>query len=124
MPKGGKSGFDRNLANEVRRLSLNKMKKYLEMEDPKGEDKIMHDQILLKLAGTALPRVNEHTGEDGEAIEVKVINYGNYHTVSVPTETVSTAVVGSTPEIQDSSDSSPRGEVEDSTERTNSENPN
>jgi len=65
-------GTDRKLAGEVRRLALNKIKVILEKPviEMNEHDKELHDQILLKLAGTALPRLTEVTGEDGEPIKI------------------------------------------------------
>lgn len=70
--KGGKSFQDRELAAEVRSLALNKIKIILSRPtvEMNERDKDLHDEILKKLAGTVLPRLNEHTGEDGQAIAV------------------------------------------------------
>ena len=57
---GGKSLNDRKLAASVRTLTLKKIQKILE-----GEENDYQRQIVLKLAGTVLPRLNEHTAEDG-----------------------------------------------------------
>jgi len=72
MPQGGKKGFDRNLANEVRRLTLNKIKKVLEDEDYSKYGKDFQQALLLRLAGTVLPRLNEHSGEDGNPIVLNI----------------------------------------------------
>lgn len=61
---GGKSLNDRKLAAEVRSLALTEIKAILEQE---GLDE-MKKQIILKLAPSLLPRLNEHTGEDGEQL--------------------------------------------------------
>lgn len=61
--RGGQSLNDRRLAAEVRSLSLKKLKAILE-----GEDNDYQRQILMKLAPSLLPRLNEHTGEDGEKL--------------------------------------------------------
>lgn len=65
---GGKTVNDRILAAEVRQLALNKIKGILE-----GRDSDYQRQILLRLAGTILPRLNEITGEHGKALFVKQI---------------------------------------------------
>ena len=62
----GKSFQDRELAAEVRNLTLKECKKYLEKK--KGK---MYEAVLLKLAGQVLPRLNEHTGEDGAELVIK-----------------------------------------------------
>lgn len=63
---------DRELAAEVRRLSLNKIKAILErpMVEMNQSDKELHDAILLKLASTVLPRINEVTGENGAPLQL------------------------------------------------------
>lgn len=65
-------GPDRKLAAEVRRLALNKMKAILgrPAEELRGHDKQLHDALLLKLAGSVLPRLNEITGEDGQPLKI------------------------------------------------------
>lgn len=59
--RGGKSFNDRKLAAEVRTLTLEEIKKVLV-----GEDIDYKKQIVLTLARTVLPRLNEVTGEDGK----------------------------------------------------------
>ena len=68
MAQGGKSLNDRILAAEVRTLSLRKIKSVLEDEKCEKYGKEFQQQLLLRLAGTLLPRLNEHTGEDGEQL--------------------------------------------------------
>jgi hypothetical protein len=65
---GGKSLNDRKLAAAVRTLALGKIKRLFEMpvSAMKEEDKQIHDAILLKIAPSLLPRLNEHSGEDGK----------------------------------------------------------
>jgi len=70
-PGGGSPKlFDRKLAAEVRTLTLKKIKAILEMPEVKmkADDYELYKAVLIKLAGTVLPRLNEHTGEDGGAI--------------------------------------------------------
>ena len=69
----GKSFNDRVLAGEVRTLTLNAIKKYLV-----GDDEDFKKQLLLRLSGSILPRLNEITGADGEALPTPILNvYGN-----------------------------------------------
>lgn len=63
--QGGKSLQDRVLAADVRKLGLEEMKRVLQ-----GKDEEYKKQLILRLAGTLLPRLNEHTGEDGGAIQI------------------------------------------------------
>ena len=62
--KGGKSLQDREQAARVRRLALSEIEKILIT----GRKDKLFDPVLLKLAGTLLPRLNEHSGPDGEKL--------------------------------------------------------
>jgi hypothetical protein len=64
---GGKSKNDRLLASRVRTKALEEIEKILD-QDGLTE---MKKQILLKLASSVLPRLNEHAGNDGEPIQVQ-----------------------------------------------------
>jgi hypothetical protein len=66
--KGGRTLNDRKLAADVRTLGLKKIKAILEDDTKKG----LQFQILMKLAPTLLPRIQEVTGEDGEAIRIDI----------------------------------------------------
>ncbi len=59
----GKSFNDRELAAEVRTLTLNEIKKALS-----GNDVEFKQAVILRLAGSILPRLNEHSGPDGKPI--------------------------------------------------------
>lgn len=109
---------DRKQGARVRRLLLNEVEKILT-----GDDEVAKKEILMKMCTTLLPRLNEHSGEDGEPIKINVVNYGNNNSLSVSAESLPTALTSSTSEIQDSSDSPTRGEIEDSIERTDSQDP-
>ena len=63
---GGKSLNDRQLAASVRSLALTEIKKYLEAKEDGYKNADMKQAIILKLAPSLLPRLNEHTGKDGE----------------------------------------------------------
>lgn len=58
---------DRILAQNVRTLALKEIEKILQ---PDYEDQEFKKAVLLKIAPTLLPRLNEHTGEDGGAIKI------------------------------------------------------
>jgi len=58
----GKSFNDRQLAGEVRGLALGHLKQVL---DPKYKNKKFQRDVLLRLCGSILPRLNEVTGADG-----------------------------------------------------------
>ena len=70
MAQGGVSLNDRKLAARVRSLALKKIEKILEVEEETAtvEQKELQKAILLRLAPNILPRLNEHTGEDGEKL--------------------------------------------------------
>lgn len=61
---GGKSLNDRKLAAEVRSLALGEIKEILEQEKMTELKKA----VILKLAPSLLPRLNEHTGDDGKEL--------------------------------------------------------
>jgi len=67
---GGKSLQDRHLAAEVRRMSLTRIKAILEQPrvDMTENERDLHDAVILKLAGTVLPRLTEVSGPDGDAL--------------------------------------------------------
>ena len=54
------------LAANVRSLALEKIKAVLE-----GDDEEFKKALLLKLSGSILPRLNEHTGADGEPLVIQ-----------------------------------------------------
>jgi len=58
---------ERKLGAEVRNLTLKKIKVILE-----GEDNEFQRAVILKLASTVLPRIQEITGEDGSPIVIQV----------------------------------------------------
>lgn len=60
---------DRKLGAQIRRLTLRKIEKILADDYP---DEAFQKAVILKLASTVLPRINEHSGEDGESIKVTV----------------------------------------------------
>ena len=69
--KGGKSFQDRELAAKVRTKALNDIYAVLS-EDPRIEEwSDFKKRIVEKLAGTVLPRLNEHTGDQGGPIEIQ-----------------------------------------------------
>ncbi len=72
---GAKPFNDRKLAAEVRSLTLNKMKHILNrpVVEMNERDKQLHDELILKLAGSILPRLTEVTGEDGEKLDFGVV---------------------------------------------------
>lgn len=82
---------DKRLAAEVRTLTLRQIKKVLE-----GDDNDFKKQLILKLAPTTLPRINEHTGEDGAPISVNIVKYGDNPTISVRSENLSDTTPEST----------------------------
>lgn len=71
--KGGVTKNDRTLAANVRTLSLRLIQKHLEDTSPENDE--YRKALLLKLATTVLPRINEHSGTGGEPIVVQIIGY-------------------------------------------------
>lgn len=72
---GAPTVIDRKLSKAVRTLTLKKIKNVLLDDDRKKYSQEFQEALILKLAGTILPRLNEHTGEDGGKIFFEVINY-------------------------------------------------
>ena len=62
--QGGKSMQDREQAARVRTLALSEIEKILKKPSHK-----LYGQVIVKLAGTVLPRLNEHSGPDGDPIQ-------------------------------------------------------
>ncbi len=69
--QGGKSFQDRELASRVRTKALEDIKLILDGDEAVEQWSDLKKQMLLKMSTTILPRLNEHTGEGGEAIVVK-----------------------------------------------------
>ena len=70
MAKGGKTFNDREQSARVRGLVLDAIEKVY-----KGTDANLSQrqwELTLRMATTVLPRLNEHTGEDGGPIQVIV----------------------------------------------------
>lgn len=67
--QGGKSFQDRELAARVRTLALKEIEKIL-----KKPTHQLYGAVVVKLAGSVLPRLNEHTGADGAALVVSFDN--------------------------------------------------
>lgn len=70
----GKTLQDRILATDVRKLALKRIKDILEDEENIKYSKNFQEQLLIKLAGSVLPRLNEHSGEDGGPIVIRADN--------------------------------------------------
>jgi hypothetical protein len=69
--QGGVIAPDRKLGAEVRRLTLKKIKAILESD----KDPDFQKAVILKLASTVLPRINEHDGgldEKGKVVPILV----------------------------------------------------
>lgn len=66
--KGGKSLQDRELAVRVRTLALNEIEKALKNK----KNKRLYEAVLIKLAGSVLPRLQEHSGADGEPLVIQI----------------------------------------------------
>jgi hypothetical protein len=81
---GAPSVIDRELSKKVRNLALEEIYKVLSLPVVKmqPDDYELYKAILIKLAGTVLPRLNELTGADGGAIQIagnsiKIEKYGD-----------------------------------------------
>lgn len=111
---GGVTLRQKELSRDVRDLGLRAIKKVLENPDV---DKDLFKAVLIRLAGTLLPRINEHMGENGEPINLNVINYGSNYSFPIPAQGISVAVPESEAEIQDSGLAQEGGEIKDGIKR-------
>lgn len=68
--------YKRELSGRVRDKTLRLIEIALDDEKCKKHTKEFRQQLLLRLAGSVLPRIQEHTGEDGEPLQIKVF-YAN-----------------------------------------------
>ena len=67
---GGKSLQDRKLSAKVRTKALNDIYAVLNADADVESWSDYKKQVVLKLAGTVLPRLNELSGKDGGPIEI------------------------------------------------------
>lgn len=67
MKKRGVSFNERELAGKVRSLALEETFKVL--SNPKSK---LYGPVLIRLAGTILPRLNEVTGEGGAPLVIEI----------------------------------------------------
>ena len=69
--QGGKNFQDRELAARVRTLTLEQIEKVL-----KGKLTNFKKEVILRLAGTILPRLNVVSGDDdGGPVQITVVKY-------------------------------------------------
>lgn len=76
----GKSFQDRERSARVRNLTLDLIEECLTKGTVNGKkaEKRFQEALLLKLAGTALPRLNEHSGDDENPIQHSIkVTFGN-----------------------------------------------
>ena len=66
----GKSFNDRELAARVRTHALNEIEAVLKQQ---GLDDFKK-AVILRLAGTVLPRLNEHSGPDGGELPIPILS--------------------------------------------------
>jgi len=76
--RGGKNFQDRELAARVRTLGLQEIEKVLKQKDLNEFKKA----VILRLAGSILPRLNEHSGVDGEPLTVNIISFDGDNTTA------------------------------------------
>lgn len=68
--QGGKTLNDRKLAASVRTQALNDVLAVLQGKPEVEEWSDYKKQLLAKMSSSLLPRLNEHTGEDGEPLNL------------------------------------------------------
>lgn len=72
--QGGKTLNDRKLAASVRTQALNDVLAVLQGKPEVEEWSDYKKQLLAKMSSSLLPKLNEHTGEDGEPINISFDN--------------------------------------------------
>lgn len=79
---------------KTRRVKDIILTQFLELADKKTplseSEKSLYEQLMLTFARNVLPRAQEITGEDGAALNVSIVKYGDTTTLPVSTETVPT----------------------------------
>ena|SRR3990167_6462802 len=72
--EGGRPRVDRTKSARLRGLAIDKMLELLEMPTVKmkADDYDLYKQVLVKLAGGVLPRLQEITGEGGGPVELSL----------------------------------------------------
>ena len=60
---------DRERSAKLRRITLDESIKVMESTPTDNEARRFKEALHLRLAGNLLPRINEHTGENGESIK-------------------------------------------------------
>lgn len=71
-----------------------------------GDDKLAKKELLMKMANTILPRLNEHTGEGGGDIKVNIVKYGDTITLPIQSKTISNTLPSSDGQRDTKSDTS------------------
>lgn len=105
---GAPAAIDRELSKKVRNLALSEIAALLELPKVKmsADEYELYKAVLIKLAGSVLPRLNEHSGEEGGPINLNVYGWGQYQN-NLPAESV------------DKGDPRESGEVENQQEKIN-----
>ena len=70
---------DRELATKVRTKALNDIYAVLDGDEDVETWSDLKKQVVLKLAGTVLPRLNEHSGPDGGEIPLPIYGSRSVH---------------------------------------------
>ena len=69
---GGKPFYEREKAGKVRNRALDDVLLILNADPVTSTWSDLKKQMLLKLASNLLPRINEHSGQDGEPVPLLV----------------------------------------------------
>ena len=70
MPKGGHPYYSRILSADVRDLTLREIRRVLLDKRCKSHTKEFRQQLILRLAGSVLPRIQENSGPGGGPMEM------------------------------------------------------
>jgi hypothetical protein len=80
----GVPSYQRQLGAEVRDLTLKEIKSILLDEKNEKHGKEFRQQVILRLAGNVLPRINEVTGEGGEPLQIQIIRANDKENTTTP----------------------------------------
>lgn len=85
---------DRKQAARVRKLLMDEIERYFSTDPLKlsETEQTTKRELLLRMAANTLPRLNEHTGEDGDPIKYTLVSYAD-STAPVPTPALPEAVI-------------------------------
>ena len=109
---GGKSINDKRKRAKLRNRLLDVVSDIVNkpVKQMSNEEYDLYKQVVLKMCGNLLPKLQEVTGEDGGDIKIKLVKYGDSNTIPIPTEDISTTSTASNGQWKDESGNSVESE--------------